>query len=239
MGYKEPATTEAEILGAVRRFELRRKTGLILAMFGVVVGAIAAFQFVPGDPTDASPTETLAFGISAVVCFAAGIALIFSGRIPPEAKTQRIAMLRAEQLQSLRQQAFLLMPLSLGFMLVGVVGAAYHAMHGQPMRHVEMFVVAAFLIFVILFALLLSGRGLDRWAKPVLDDELSRELRGRALQLGYAILLPGVAVLFAVGLFRRDLAVELAPVVAALGIAGPAIRLYMLERAANADGGDA
>ena len=144
-------------------------------------------------------------------------------------------MLRAEAQQSRRRIAFLLMPVSLACMLVGVVGAADHVMHGQPMRRVEMFSTGAFLFFLVAFGLLLAGYGIGRWGRSVLDDELSRALRARALQLGYAILLPGVAMLFIVGLFRRDLAVELAPIVAALGVGGPAIRLFLLERAADGD----
>ena len=69
---------------------------------------------------------------------------------------------------------------------------------------------------------------------PVLDDELSRELRSKAIQFGYVTLLPGVAGLFVVGLLNRNLAIELAPVLAAIGVAGPAVRLYWLERAAGA-----
>jgi hypothetical protein len=91
----------------------------------------------------------------------------------------------------------------------------------------------AFTAFSFAFALIISGRGLDRWAKPVLDDELSRELRRRAIALGYAIVLFGVALLFVVALVSRTAAVDLIPVVAALGVAGPAVRLFLLERAAG------
>jgi hypothetical protein len=125
-------------------------------------------------------------------------------------------------------------------MLVGVVGAAVHVMHGEPMRRVEMFSTGAFVFFLAAFGFILAGGGIiGRWARSVLDDELTRTLRARALQLGYAILLPGVAIVFVVGLFRRDLAVELAPIVAALGVAAPAIRLFMLERAATGDDDEA
>jgi hypothetical protein len=41
---------------------------------------------------------------------------------------------------------------------------------------------------------------------------------------------------FVVSLVSRTAAVDLIPVVTALGVAGPALRLFMLERAAGAGG---
>lgn len=226
--------TEAEILGAVRRFETRRKIGKGLLAFGLVGAALIAVQFIPFVQRDDDATASMVIAAAAAISVAAGLALLFTGRMPEEGRSPRIAMLRAEQLQSKRQIAFLLMPVSLLFMLVGVVGAADHVLHGRPLRDVELFSIICFLFFLVAFALLLAGRGLDRWAKPVLDDELSRALRAKALQFGYLVLLPGVGALFAIGLYARDLAIELAPVLAALGVAAPALRLYLLERAANA-----
>jgi hypothetical protein len=236
MGYKEPQMTEAEVLGAARRIDMRRKSGFVAIALGAVIGAAAILQAIPGDPSGpADPVETLAFASIAIVCVALGLLLVARNRLPPEAKTPRVAMLRAEAQQSRRQMAFLFMPLSLGFMLIGVLGAADHVMRGEPMRRVEMFSTGAFVFFLVAFGLLLAGYGIGRWGRSVLDDELSRALRARALQLGYAILLPGVAILFVLGLFRRDLAIEFAPILAALGVAGPAVRLFMLERAAAGD----
>jgi hypothetical protein len=40
-------------------------------------------------------------------------------------------------------------------------------------------------------------------------------------------------LLFVVALVSRTAAVDLIPVVAALGVAGPAVRLFLLERAAG------
>jgi hypothetical protein len=230
------AMTENEILGAVRRFEWRRKVGLGMALLGVVAAGAVAVQFVPGDPDHFSKTEFLAFGAAAIAFIAGGLVLMRLGRIPADAHTPRIAMLRAERLQGRRHIALMLMPLSLGLMLPGAIRAAGHVADGRLVTHIDMFTVAAFTSFSLLFALMIAGRGLDRWAKPVLDDELSRELRSRALAVGYFVVLLGVAVLFVVSLVSRTAAVDLIPVVTALGVAGPALRLFMLERAAGAGG---
>jgi len=233
------AMTENEILGAVRRFEWRRSVGLGMTLLGVVAAGALAVQLVPGDPNHFGRAEFLGFGAAAIAFIGGGLVLMRLGRIPADARTPRIAMLRAERLQARRRIAFLLMPLSLFFMLPGAIRAARHVADGKPVTHIDIFTAVAFTAFSLAFALMIGGHGLDRWAKPVLDDELSRELRGRALAVGYYIVVVGVAALFGVALVSRTAAVELIPVVAALGVAGPAIRLFMLERAAEAGGDEA
>ncbi len=228
--------SEAEVLGVARRIDLRRKMGLAVAALGGVVGAAAIMQAIPGDPSGpADPIETLAFAAIAVVCLAAGLATFLGSRLPEAAKTPRLRMLRAEANQARRSLALLFMPASLMFMLVGVLGATERVLGGQPIRRVEIFSTTAFVVILLAFGLILFGRGIGGWSRTVLDDELSRALRARALQFGYAVLLPGVVLLFLVGLYSRDLAIEFAPVLAALGVAAPAIRLFLLERAAGGD----
>jgi hypothetical protein len=231
--------TENEILGAVRRFEWRRKIGLAMVLLGVVVAAALAVQFVPGDPDRFGPIEFLGFGGAGILFIGGGIALMWLGRIPAEARTPRIAMLRAERLQARRNIALLIMPASLACMLPGALRAAGHVADGRRVTHIDVFTVAAFTGFSLLFAVTIAGRGLNAWAQPVLDDELSRDLRSRALGLGYYVLVAGIAALFVIALVSRSLAVELIPVVAALGVAGPALRLFLLERAAGAGGDEA
>ncbi|HXQ10915.1 MAG TPA: hypothetical protein VN805_07945 [Caulobacteraceae bacterium] len=228
--------TENEILGAVRRFEWRRKVGLAAILTGAVFAGAVAVQFVPGDPNHFTLVEFLAVGATAAILLVGGLVLMRLGRIPAEARTPRIAMLRAERLQTRRRLAFMLMPLSLVFMLPATVTAAAHVAAGRPITHIDLFTAAAFTAFSLAFALMIAGRGMNNWAKPVLDDELSRELRSRALAAGYAVVLTGVAAVFVLAFVSRSLAVELIPVVAALGVAAPAIRLFMLERAAAAGG---
>jgi hypothetical protein len=226
---------DEQLLARARNSELRRKIGLALLMCAALAAAAAAAELMPLGPVD--PTDAhlwMICGGVAAVALAAGLALRFTARIPAEASTGRLAMVRAEQSQSKRQMAYLLMPLSLLLMLIGVVSATDRIVRGSPIRHDDIFTFACFLAFLIAFALLIAGRGLDRWAASVLNDELGRELRAKALQLGYAILLPGLAALFVVGLLNRDLAIDLMPILAALGVGGPAARLYWLERAAGA-----
>lgn len=224
---------EEEILRTVRGLETRRKSGRAMMVLGVLSVMAGLTQLIPGDPGDNNPMRLIGFCAAGGVLVVLGGMLIVFSPIPAAAKTGRLAMLRAEQLQVRRQAAFLLMPVSLTMMLIGVTRATGHLADGVPLRHVEMVSIFCFCLFVIVFALLLAGRGLDRWARPVLDDETSRQFRGQALQLGYMILLPGVVALFAVSLVWRNVAMELVPFLAVLGVGGPALRLFWLERSAR------
>ena len=118
-----------------------------------------------------------------------GLMMLLS-RTPPEARAGRLAMIRAERMRAKRNIAFLLMPMSLGFMLMGVTQALKKAIDGLPLEHIQVFQIA-FVIFMLIFVALLSGQGFDR-RQPVLDDELSRQIRAKALGLGYLVLAGGL-----------------------------------------------
>jgi len=227
--------SEAEVLAVARRLDLRRKAGFVLTAVAVVFAAVIAFQFLPSASEHLGWGEVLTFGGAAILFLAAGIGLVVTARLPAEAKTERITMLRAERQQAVRRVAFLFMPVSLFLLLMGTLRAADATLDGKPIRSVDLFTTTAFIIFLVLFALLIAGLGVPRSFRSVIDDELSRELRRKALVFGYAIVLPGLAALFVVALVSRTLAIELMPVLAALGVAGPAVRLSLLERAAAAD----
>ena len=222
---------EQELLARVRRLQQRRKAALGCLMLAAVFAVGAAVYFVPGDPGDEAWRLGL-FAVGAAVLVAVGLALARAGRLPPEADTPRMRLLRAEAMQPGRAIGLALIPLSLAFLLIGVVRSTSHIVAGQSVRHVELFMIGCFVLFLLAFLALLAGRGLDRWAAPAMEDELSRAYRAQAFQFGYAVLMPAVVALFVTGLVSPRLAVELAPIVAAVGVAAPALRLAWLSRPA-------
>jgi hypothetical protein len=215
------------------RLDSLRRAGRISLALGMVATLAALTRLIPGDEARPPIGLFVGFAVVAVLLLMLGAALLVSGRLPPEARSGPLALARAEQTGRRRQIAYLLMPLSLALQLLGVTQAARHAGEGLAPRRIEIFEVVCFLIFLLLFAVLIGGRGLDRWACPAVEDELAQAFRAQALRLGYVLLLPGLAMLVVLGLFNRTLALELAPVVAAIGVAGPAVRLFLLERAAG------
>jgi len=227
---------DEEILALARRVDMRRRFGLMSILLGLVVVGAGASQFSPGEPIEFPPLVLQAvFGVGGAMIVIGGLVMLFS-RTPPEARAGRLAMMRAEGMRARRNAAFLLMPISLVMMLIGVI-QALNNFGGDllPLRHIHVFVVCAFVIFMLIFVALLSGQGLDRWSKPVFDDELSRQIRAKALGLGYLVMAGGLGVLIATSLFDRALTIDLIPVVAALGVGATSLRLVWLERAAGGD----
>lgn len=211
------------------------KAGRVCIGLGLVAGVAALTQFAPNQ---ASAPDRALFGtidVTAVLLLVIGAALLTLRRRSAAPATGPLALARAEQAQTRRQLAYLLIPVSLGLQLMGTLAAAHHAGEGLTLSRLEIFEVACFLSFLLLFAALIGGRGLDRWACPIIDDELAQAFRAQAMKLGYALLLPGLAILVAIGLFRPGMALELLPLVAAIGVGGPALRLFLLERAAGRD----
>jgi len=226
-----------EVLALARRVDARRKVALVILLFGLIAVGAGLSQFSPGDPKRFSPLATeLTIGGGVAVVVISFIVMLMS-RTPIEARSGRVAMMRAEGMRAKRNTAFMLMPLSLGLMLMGVIRSLNKTMAGGMVEHIEVFEVCAFIIFLVTFVAILSGQGLDKWAKPVLDDELSRQIRAKALGLGYLVLAVGLAGLVATSLFDRTLTIDLIPVVAAVGVGASSLRLFWLERAAG--GGDA
>lgn len=222
-----------EGLALVRRVSGRRKLGTGLVIAGLIALIAEAAQFLPGDPTDDSLGRRVVIGAVAAICLASGLACLHLWRLPKGPRNRQALMVEAERSQSKRQMAFLLMPLSLALQLPGVIEAVSHLMKGQGVEHLELSILGIFVFFLLAFALLIGGALIDRWCQPVLDDELSRELRRRAVFFGYALLVPGMAIVFLLQLIDRTLAAELTPVVAAIGVGGPALRMFLLERAAG------
>lgn len=226
---------DEDILALARRVDTRRKFALMSVLLGLVALGAGASQFTPGDPVRFPPLvlESV-FGVGGAMVVIGALVMLLS-RTPPEVRAGRLAMMRAERIRAKRNVAFLLMPMSLGFMLMGVIQALNKAIDGLPLEHIQVFQIGAFVIFMLIFVALLSGQGLDRWSKPVLDDELSRQIRAKALGLGYLVMAGGLAVLVATGLFDRTLTIDLIPVVAALGVGSASLRLFWLERSAGGD----
>jgi hypothetical protein len=226
---------DEEILALARRIDTRRKIGLGCVLFGALTLGAGLSQFTPGDPDRFPPMLFDAVLGGGALLVLIGVVVMLLSRTPPEARSGRLAMMRAEGLRAKRNVAFMMMPFSLGLMLMGVIRALDSVGAGGLVEHVQIFEVCCFIVFLVAFVAILSGRGLDRWARPVLDDELSRQIRAKALGLGYLVMAMGLAGLVATSLFDRALTIDLIPVVAALGVGTASVRLFWLERAAGGE----
>lgn len=225
--------SEHDLLVAARRRVRWRQAGTASCLAAGLAGLAAALRLVPGDAGDVGWLPSLALGGAAAVLALAGGLLLKRGRAPKDAQGGRIALLIAEDCRRKRAIAYVLIPVSLLLQLAGATEAARSAALGRPLAHDELIFAAIFTLFLCAFALLLAGRGLDRLARPALDDELARAHRADALALGFGVFTATTAFLLLAALVDRAVALEAAPAAAALPIAATSIRLFLLERAAD------
>jgi len=139
---------EDEILALARRVDLRRKVALMAVLLGMVAVGAGLSQFSPGDPERFPPRvlEAVLGGGGLVILI--GVVTMLVSRTPIEARSGRIAMIRAEGMRAKRNVAFMLMPLSLGLMLMGVIQALNRA-NGGNVEHIQIFVICAFIFFLV------------------------------------------------------------------------------------------
>ena len=107
-----------------------------------------------------------------------------------------------------RSRARQLTGLSFGMvgMLMLSTQGVWRLMHGTGDRHDLMFPAIAALLAWMVPMLVMGWDGESRRERKWLEDELTREWRGRAMALGFLVLLGGMSGLYLVGLWRPDLA---------------------------------
>lgn len=92
-----------------------------------------------------------------------------------------------------------------GMLIVSTLGVG-RVMHGTADRGELMFAATAALLAWMVPMLVMGWDGGSRRDRKWLEDELTREWRGRAMALGFLVLLAGMTALYLVGLWRPDLA---------------------------------
>jgi 4-amino-4-deoxy-L-arabinose transferase-like glycosyltransferase len=100
-------------------------------------------------------------------------------------------------------------------------------------------VLASWVVLVIaaLAALMTGGMYFQsREVRKLMDDELSRANRARALAAGFAITIVTAVIVFAVSLFEPVSAPEAIHAVVTVGLAGALLRFAALERRAHTNG---
>ena len=132
------------------------------------------------------------------------------------------------------------------FFVVGIILITQQASfdrlleHGNgPPRTVDIVLLAAWIVLVIaaLAALMTGGMYFQsREVRDLMNDELSKANRSRALAGAFVITILTAVAVFVVSFFKDIAASEAIHAIVTVGLAGALLRFAMLERKADANG---
>jgi hypothetical protein len=108
-----------------------------------------------------------------------------------------------------------------------------------PLSTAGIVILAAWVVLVIaaLAALMTGGMYFQsREVRKLMDDELSKANRSRALAAGFVVTILTAVVVFVVSFFSEVSAPEAIHAIVTVGLAGALLRFAALERKAHADG---
>lgn len=226
---------------AVRRIQAERRRywrgGIALGAAGVLamVGG-AGFAVVNGTQGDQATTAGVATG------FGLGLAILgamtaWCGRPgrPVEAAASADGV-RREKLQTERTRQLVIYPVVLMLFMVQAHLAMQRALGGDHNFGVYIQILLPVLYGWLIPVLVLGWDWRAQKNRRLLDDELTQVLRARAMILAFVVLMSGVTVALALGLWRADYGVMALPYVLALGGASAGLRFAWLDREAGRDG---
>lgn len=110
---------------------------------------------------------------------------------------------------------------------------------GGPLRTVEIVALTAWVVVVIAALAALATGGMyfqSREVRHLMDDELSKANRARALATGFLVTIPTAVVVFVASFFRDISAPEAIHAIVTLGLACSLLRFFALERRDHASG---
>jgi len=215
------------------RSERRRhawRTGA-MALIGLGAAAMALGGVTALDASDRERAIGLGVALGGAVLFVAGAVVGWRWRHRPEAWRSEGGY--RDRVQRQRRSQMLMMPI-LMLLAVGFGVPAVISVLAGDGDFADWFWAVAIMLHALIAPMMLMGwDGEARKQKRLLDDEFTRQLRGRAMALAFVVLTVGVVVVFGIGLWRPDLAVTLMPI--ALFVAGAAgcWRFAWLDREAE------
>ena len=232
--------SDNEILALTRKRSRQRKIVVVLcALVSGVIGAIAAIKISELHQTHQtiSILSLWPIEIAGALAIAALLAALRLTRTPRDADSVRVLQSRIDELQWQYSRWFLIVvPTAVLYFAIRAeietVSAVDHSVFFQSDSHISLF-----LFFGAFALILLSPLGVRRSARKVLNDELTRAMRSRALSLGYWILAPCMAAIYVLALFDQKLAIELMVPALFLAVAVPTLRFAYLDWRAGRNSG--
>jgi len=235
------AATDEEIIAQLRS----RQRGARWVVFGVAIvsalGGAFAFYFGRGNMSVASWWAVAAAGLIALAAF------IWLLRTPAAAYEARIVAKRTDELQRNRARMLWLFPVQILLFAPVIVKETQHILDrgAGPLLGLPRGIATTGYLLIMAIGLLtmmvatlmnLMGAGLPKAIRPVMNDELSRAQRAKAIASGFVASFVGGLIALAVGLIQPRWAVLALPFVILGSLAVAAVHFAILDRNADASG---
>jgi hypothetical protein len=239
----DPVTSDDEIIARLQGQERRVKWVVYLIAFAPVAGCAIA---VIGGRGGMSAASWWAVAVAGSVVLA-GFAWLLWQRPSPAAYGPRIVARRTDEMQRGRSRQLWAYPLIILCLAPQVIMATQYVLdRGGPtplglprgIATVSYFLVIAICLLtaVIVTWLMLMGAGYPKTIRPVMDDELSRAHRAKAIASGFLASFVGGTAAFAAGLIEPRWAVLSLPFVTTGSLAVAAVHFALMERRADLSG---
>lgn len=237
------ASADDQIIAELRDKERRAKWVVYLIAFAPVVGCAIAVICGQGKMSAAS---WWAVGVAGSLVLT-GVALLIWHRPPPAAYGARIVAKRTDEIQRGRSRQLWVFPVQILCLAPQIVAGTQHILDGggpkllglpQGIATVGYLAVMAILLLTMVVAtwMMLMGTGYPKAFRAVMDDELSRAHRAKAIASGFMASLVGGLAVFAAGLIEPRWAMLSLPFVVTGSLAVAAVHFATLEQRADLSG---
>jgi hypothetical protein len=228
----DQSLSDEEIIALTRKRVRQRKIIIFLCAF--LSGGIGAFSAIKiGELHRAhQPISILSLWpieSAGVLALAAFLAALYFTRTPRGAYSERLVQKRIDELQWQYTRWFLIMvPTGVLYLAVRAELQTIFLMdHGNfPPLALE---IGLFLFLGAISLLMLSPFGVKRSLRKVMNDELIRTVRARALSLGFWVSVPCMAAIYVLSLINQKLAIECMVPALFLAVAVPTLRFAYLD----------
>jgi hypothetical protein len=236
------AVTDEQIIAQLRGRQRWARWVVFAVAIASVLGGAFAYYFGRRHMIAASWWAVAAAGSLTLA------ALIWLMRTPPAAAYEaRIVAKRTDELQRNRSRVLWLFPLQILLFAPAIIKETQHILDGGADRLLGLprgiattgylvMMAIGLLTMMVTTLMVLIGAGYPKAIRPVMDDELSRAQRAKAIASGFVASFVGGLIALAAGLIQPRWAVLALPFVIMGSLAVAAVHFAILDRQADASG---